>query len=184
MNIFFLNLIQSICAQQHVDKHIVKMPLETAQLLCSAHYFFPSSSFTPPYKLTHKNHPCAVWTRASLQNYLWLCVLGLELCKEYTFRYGKVHKCEALIRDLQSNPPSLPDVEFTEPPKCMPDVHKSGDVISSYQSYYKIDKAHIHSWKKRQTPEFILASSNSDTEDDEVIKYRRKKLTFVVNNDE
>ena len=179
MNIFFLSIIQSICAQQHVDKHVVKMPLETTQLLCSAHYFFPSS-FTPPYKLTHKNHPCAVWTRASLQNYLWLCVLGLELCKEYTFRYGKVHKCEAYIRDLHSHPPAFPYLAFTEPPRCMPDVHKTKDVVASYQSYYKIDKVHIHNWKKRPIPDFL----DTNIDDDAVVKYRRKKHTFVVNDDE
>jgi hypothetical protein len=64
MNIFFLSLIPSTCAQMHVDKHVIKMILETTQLLCSAHYMV-KSEYIPCYKLIHKNHPSAIWTRKS-----------------------------------------------------------------------------------------------------------------------
>ncbi len=99
MNIFFLDWDVKKSAEYHCDKHVVKMILETAQLLCGAHHVtdqvptkYPPSTLQVPYKLSHKNHPCAIWTRESLSNYLYLCELGLELCKEYTYRYGKRHK--------------------------------------------------------------------------------------------
>ncbi len=155
MNIFYLHRILTKCAKFYVDKHVVKMPLETAQLLCSVHYFFKHKSYTSPYKLTHKNHPCAIWVRSSLENYMWLCELGIEICKEYTFRYGKVHKCEAIIRDLQSNPPEMPSIEFTNPPQCMPDAYKSKSVVRAYRKYVANDKKHIHAWKNRPVPKFI-----------------------------
>ena len=155
MNIFFLHLLPLICAQMHVDKHVVKMILETAQLLCSAHHM-TDSEYTPPYKLTHKNHPCAVWTRTSLNNYKWLCKLGIELCKEYTFRYGKTHKCEAYIRDLTANIPPIPRLGFTPPAQAMPEEYKNpDDVVDAYRQYYFFEKFPLHSWSKRSTPEWV-----------------------------
>lgn len=88
MNIFLLDYDVKKCAQSHVDKHVVKMILETAQLLCGAHHVIGTTD-NIPYKLSHKNHPCSIWVRESLTNYLYLCELGLELCYEYTYRYGK-----------------------------------------------------------------------------------------------
>jgi hypothetical protein len=88
MNIFFLDEDPTLSAQYHVDKHVVKMILETAQLLCGVHHATSQITDQVPYKLSHKNHPCAIWARTSLSNYLYLCELGLELCKEYTYRYG------------------------------------------------------------------------------------------------
>ena len=94
MNIFFLDYDTKKCAKYHCDKHVVKMILETAQLLCGAHWVTGSEA---PYKLSHKNHPCSIWVRESLSNYLYLCDLGLELCKEYTYRYGRTHKSQQII---------------------------------------------------------------------------------------
>ena len=74
MNIFILDLDPQSCAEAHCDKHVVKMILETAQLLSSALWI---TGVEAPYRLTHKNHPCAIWTRESLDNYMWLCQLGL-----------------------------------------------------------------------------------------------------------
>jgi hypothetical protein len=91
MNIFFLDENPTLSAQYHVDKHVVKMILETAQLLCSVHHTTPQVTPQVPYKLSHKNHPCAVWARQSLSNYLYLCELGLELGKEYTHRLSLIH---------------------------------------------------------------------------------------------
>ena len=84
MNIFFLDEDPTMSAQYHVDKHVVKMILETAQLLCGVHHATAPDNTYVPYKLSHKNHPCSIWARTSLSNYLYLCELGLELCKEYT----------------------------------------------------------------------------------------------------
>ncbi len=155
MNIFFLHMIPSICAQYHLDKHVVKMILETAQLLCSAHYL-SDSSFAPRYKLTHKNHPSAIWTRTSLDNYKWLVELGKELCKEYTYRYGKIHKCQIVIEELADNLPPIPEIGFTKPLLAMPDEYKGREAVESYRAYYLFEKYHMFSWKKRDTPRWVL----------------------------
>ena len=163
MNIFFLSLIPSTCAQMHVDKHVIKMILETTQLLCSAHYMV-KSEFIPCYKLTHKNHPSAIWTRKSKGNYKWLCKLGEELCKEYTYRYGKIHKCQPYIEDLSKNIPDLPDLGFTKPALAMPEMYKDDNVVDAYQTYYFFGKERMLSWKGkiagRQTPEWITEMHN------------------------
>lgn len=94
MNIFYLDSNPTLCAKYHNDKHVVKMILETAQLLCGVHWVTGKEA---PYKLSHKNHPCSIWVRSSLENYLWLCELGLELCDEYTYRYGKKQDRKSVV---------------------------------------------------------------------------------------
>ena len=171
MNIFFLHILPQICAQMHIDKHVIKMILETTQLLCSAHHI-AGSDYIPCYKLTHKNHPSSIWTRASKANYKWLCSLGQELCKEYTYRYGKIHKCQPYIEDLALHVPDLPDLEFTPPTQAMPSMYKDNDAINAYRTYYFFGKMNIHSWKGkiagRPTPDWILEMHElfSDSEND------------------
>ena len=159
MNIFLLDWDVRKSAEYHNDKHVVKMILETAQLLCGAHHMTPQVTphVTPqaPYKLSHKNHPCAIWARESLTNYLYLAELGLELCNEYTFRYGKRHKSQDVIEWCIINKPSINDIGFTEPPKAMPDEYKVDDVVESYRNYYKGAKKSFSVWKKRPIPEWF-----------------------------
>lgn len=156
MNIFYLHRKRKRAVKYYVDKHVVKMPLETAQLLCTALWFFGMEA---PYRMTHKNHPSAIWTRQSKANFYWLKKLGIRICNEYTYRYGKVHKCEAVISSLEC-PDDIPDLPFTQPPQCMPDEYKVvNDSVQAYQNYYKHAKKHLHSWKgkinSRKVPEFI-----------------------------
>ena len=153
MNIFFLDFDTKKCAQYHCDKHVVKMILETAQLLCGTHWVIGNEA---PYKLSHKNHPCSIWVRESLSNYLYLCDLGLELSKEYTYRYGKRHKSQDVIEWCLINKPNIQDVDFTSPPLAMGDEFKiNNDVIESYRNYYKESKSKIVSWKNREKPEWF-----------------------------
>ena len=154
MNIFILDKNIKKCAQYHCDKHVVKMILETAQLLCSAHHVTGGSA---PYKLSHKNHPCSIWVRSSLSNYLYLCELGLKLGEEYTHRYGRIHATARLIEVLYTPPTHIPiGVGFTEPTPAMPDEYKiTGNSVRSYINYYVGAKKHLASWKKRQTPEWF-----------------------------
>ena len=152
MNIFFLDFDTKKCAEYHCDKHVVKMILETAQLLCSTHWVIGSEA---PYKLSHKNHPCSIWVRESLSNYLYLCDLGLELCEEYTYRYGKRHKSQDVIEWCLTNKPNISDTEFTEPPKAMPDEYKVNNVIESYRNYYIGAKKDFAKWKNRDIPEWF-----------------------------
>ena len=152
MNIFFLDENPETCAQYHNDKHVVKMILETAQLLCGVHHTTNHNTDHVPYKLSHKNHPCSIWVRSSLENYLWLCELGLELCKEYTYRYGKKHKSQQVIEWCVIHRPNIPDKPFQRPPKAMPDDFKVDDVIQSYRNYYIGAKKDFCKWKNREVP--------------------------------
>ena len=149
MNIFILDFDPKKCAQYHNNKHVVKMILETAQLLCGVHWMTGRDA---PYKLSHKNHPCSIWVRSSLENYLWLCELGLELCEEYTLRYKKTHKCKQVIEWCLINKPNIKDVGFTEPAKAMPEEYKVKSVVESYRNYYRGAKSGFVSWKLRDTP--------------------------------
>jgi hypothetical protein len=156
MNIFFLDENPKLSAQYHVDKHVVKMILETAQLLCSVHHVTDQDTDQDtdqvPYKLSHKNHPCAIWARESLSNYLYLCELGLELCYEYTYRYGKRHKSQDVIEWCIVNKPGIVDIGFTEPAKAMPDEYKVESVVQSYRNYYMGAKSGFAVWKNREKP--------------------------------
>jgi hypothetical protein len=162
MNIFFLSRSPKEAARLHCDKHVVKMILETAQLLYSAHWVLnPEGLNENAYKLAHKNHPCAIWVRSSLSNYLWLASLGWWLCKEYQYRYGeqKVHKSEAHIVWLLQNPPKYIPYEFmTYPALAMPDEYKQEDPIRAYQLYYiesKFKQRGIVNYTKREWPLFL-----------------------------
>lgn len=127
------------------------MILECAQMLCAVHHIIDPNyeRYEPRYKLTHKNHPCTIWARTSMDNYLWLCSLGLELCKEYTYRYGKVHACQPYIEEMFDIVPDIPDIGFTPPAQAMPDEYKDDNPIEAYRTYYLHDKARMLSWKGR-----------------------------------
>ena len=155
MNIFMLDNDPATAARYHCDKHVVKMILETAQLLCGAHHTTHQATHQVPYKLSHKNHPCSIWVRESLSNYLYLCDLGLELCKEYTYRYGKRHKSQDVIEWCITNKLNIIDKGFTEPPKAMPDEYKVVDVVESYRNYYRGAKSGFAVWKNRETPNWF-----------------------------
>jgi hypothetical protein len=147
MNIFALDYDPITAASYHMDKHVVKMILESAQLLCSVHHM---TGGTAPYRLTHKNHPCSIWARESLSNYNWLNKLALALCDEYTYRYGKIHKSYYVIMELPQ--PNIPDIGLTPFKLAMPDDYKVSDPIESYRNYYVNDKRHIAAWKRDRKP--------------------------------
>ena len=152
MNIFFLDENPKECAKMHCDKHCVKMILETAQLLCTAHW---STGSKAPYRATHKNHPSAIWTRKSLENYLWLVHLGIALCEEYTMRYNKTHKTQKIIAWCAVNLPPLPNKLFTPPPQCMPRACMLEDAIQAYRNYYITEKKSIAQWNHSKIPEWF-----------------------------
>ena len=153
MNIFYLDSNPGICAKYHNDKHVVKMILETAQLLCGAHWVNGSEA---PYKLSHQNHPCSKWVRTNTENYRWLCMLGIQLCWEYKRRYLKTHKSYEVILWCCDNPPNLPEGKFFEPPLAMPDYCKIGtSAILSYINYYIKEKSSFSKWKNGQIPSWF-----------------------------
>ena len=174
MNIFFLHPNQVKCARWHCDKHVVKMILETTQLLYTAHWQLaidegrlpvfktaPAHSKEPRmvgYLPSNPNHPCAIWARASFEHYEWLVILGLALCNEYRFRYSdKKHSCEDHLRWLYCNPP--PEIQYRgwqQPPMAMPDEYKkSKNSIVSYRVYYAKGKTHLLKYTGRHRPHWL-----------------------------
>ncbi len=161
MNIFYLDRNITKCAQAHCDKHVNKMILESAQLLASVHHVTnPEAALIPNmYKLTHKNHPDAVWARTAQDNYLYLMDLMDALNDECQYRYehNKIHISLAKVREWPF--PDIPDIPFTEPPKCVHDDWKQvPDVVEAYRSYYMRDKAAIVSWTKRSPPDWFIST--------------------------
>jgi len=153
MNIFWLDDDMDKCVQYYTDRHIVKMITETAQILCSVYYYTEQDEMAH-YNLTHKNHPCCVWARESLNNWLWLRDLGLKMYEEYRYRYQKPqHKSGEVIKHLVT--PNLPRKGITPRPLCMPLECKTEDVVQSYRNYYNQCKRHIFSWKNRDIPYWI-----------------------------
>ena len=181
MNIFYLHENPQICAQMHIDKHCVKMIIEYAQLMSSAHrmldgleyegstkagrkikrYLMPNIEKEQTlYKVSHINHPSAVWARESKENYYWLYQMWCCLCDEYTFRYGKIHLTDKkLRRALKSYPENISDTPFTQPPQAMPDdVKVVNDSIQAYRNYYINYKKGFASWKVREVPIWFQAA--------------------------
>jgi hypothetical protein len=155
MNIFVLDLNTDKCAKYHCDKHVVKMILETAQLLCGVHHVINQLNDQIPYKLSHKNHPCAIWARECLENYIWLCDLGISLSEEYKYRYGKIHKSKSIIEWCILNKPNLKEnSDMTSFALAMPDECKTNNAIQSYRNYYMMEKRGIATWKNRDIPEW------------------------------
>jgi len=155
MNIFILDLDPKKCAKYHVDKHCIKQLLESAQLLCGVHHVV-NPTLDIPYKLSHKNHPCSIWARECIENYLWLCDLGLSLCEEYTYRYGKRHKSQDVIEWALIHRPNLNENgDITPFALAMPDECKKKSPVDSYRLYYIKHKSNISTWKKRGAPEWF-----------------------------
>jgi len=165
MNIFVLDYDPKSCAQMHCDKHVVKMILETAQLLCGVHHMTNQETEHVPYKLSHKNHPCSIWTRECIENYVWLCDLGLELCEEYTYRYGKRHKSQEIIEWCLLNLPKIKENgTVTDFKLAMPDECKiDNNPILSYRKYYIDFKKDFAKWKNRDVPNWFRLSDDSST---------------------
>ena len=152
MNIFILDLNPRKCAEYHSNSHVIKMVLESAQLLCGVHWA-TQSTYEIPYKLSHKNHPCSIWARECIENYKWLCDLGIELCEEYTYRYGKRHKSQDIIEWCIVHPPKIrKNGIITTFAMAMPDECKIGLPVESYRRYYMTEKRELASWKNRETP--------------------------------
>jgi len=164
VNIFFLDEDPELAAQAMCDKHVVKMILESAQLLCTAQHYFNSDPRPDQYqhikfyKSTHVNHPCNVWTRKCLANYNWLAQHALALCNEYTYRYNKKHKSQDIITLCSLFYPMGIDVSMyqTQPALAMPDEYKCDDPVQSYRRYYtecKRNEIQMR-WTKRKPPEW------------------------------
>jgi hypothetical protein len=157
MNIFYLDKDVEICAKYHCDKHVVKMILESAQLLCNVHD-------VAPYKRTHINHPCSKWVKSSLSHYNFLCNLLENLLNEYTKRYKKIHKTYEVFNWLKNNNPNLKDLGFIDPPQCMPDKYKQESTVMAYRNYYNCEKSKFAKWKNSEIPSWFENHSNNSNQ--------------------
>lgn len=170
MNIFYLDEKPSVCAAYHNDKHVVKMILEYAQLLSTAHRVLDGDDYADTvnlYKKTHTNHPSAVWARSNRPAYAWLHKLLHQVCLQYSLRYnGKVHKTQRLVFALSAFPSNLASNghTFTPPPQCMPDKFKvDNDPITAYRNYYKGAKAHFSTWRNGAPKWFNTETASTPT---------------------
>jgi hypothetical protein len=160
VNIFYLDRDPKIAAQMHCDRHVVKMILESAQMLSTAHRVIDGDDYANErglYKMAHKNHPSTIWVRSSDEHYNWMYSLMLSQMEEYTYRYDKHHATERLIEPLRLLPTSIENNGFVDPPMCMPEYCKKDDVVSSYQNYYIEEKSDFATWKRRAMPEWFNA---------------------------
>jgi len=179
MNVFYLDENPVTCAEQHCDKHVVKMCIEYAQLLSTAHrvldgelwygrttngrkiqrYFHPDPAMNDTlYKASHINHPSNIWVRQSDSNYNWLYEMWCSLCYEYEHRYGRVHESfRKLEYSLLLPPMGIVVAEFTQPTPAMkayPECIVEGDSLLSYRNFYWADKKEFAKWTKREIPEW------------------------------
>lgn len=174
MNIFYLDRDVRLAAEYHCDKHVVKMILESAQLLSTAHrvldgkmvieanangrkmkrWRLDDSRENVLYKASHVNHPSAIWVRENMEHYRWLHNLMYFLIGEYKYRYGgKYHKCEAILQPLMDAPLNIDVGDWVDPPQAMPDDAKvPGDSVEAYRNYYRLHKRRMANWKIRGTP--------------------------------
>lgn len=185
MNIFVLHTYPKTAAQLHNDKHCVKMILESAQLLSTAHRILDGTTYVgqsttgrrvtrwrlPDHRetlllsATHTNHPCNIWVRSHLDHYMWLTGLFSELLQEYTFRYNKQHKYESLRHVLSCAPTNISTTGIgTAPPQAMPDTYKVqatdsvtgwDATVQAYHNYYRGAKVAFSTWKHRDIPTFM-----------------------------
>ena len=178
MNIFYLHKEPEVSARLHCDKHVVKMIIEYAQMLSTAHrmvdgeqYYglskngrriarwrHPNSNLENVlYKASHINHPSAVWVRENAIQYQYMYDLFVALCDEYTYRYGKVHMTDSKLRDVLNNiPDNMPLGDWREPPQAMPDDVKSENSLDAYHKYYREYKKSFAKWTNREVPQFML----------------------------
>ena len=176
MNIFYLHEDPIQNAKWHIDKHIVKMPIEYAQLMSTAHRLLDGEMYLGKtalghkikrwllhderedilYKASHINHPSAIWVRESIENYFQMYKLYMAVLAEFTNRYGKIHGSSKPSIALIRPPSNIPMVKGTQLPQCMPEMCKvKNNPILAYRNYYIVEKNSFASWKNREMPEWF-----------------------------
>lgn len=156
MNIFVLDKHIDKCAEYHCDKHVVKMILESVQMLCTV---LNKKGISTPYKSTHINHPCVLWTERSFANFSWLKDLAVALNNEYRFRFEKEsdHKSISVLHEISNYDFENPGL--TEFAQTMPEKYKfPGDPVRAYRQFYLGEKMAFAKWTKRSIPHWARNS--------------------------
>jgi hypothetical protein len=154
VNIFLLDQDIRKCARYHADQHVVKMILESAQILCTV---VNQAGGKSPYRSTHPRHPCTLWAGRSLSNWLWLRRLALALNGEYRYRFGalKDHRSAVVARNLR--PPTIADLSLTEFAQAMPERYKvEGNAVAAYRRFYIGEKSRFAKWTRRRPPKWFV----------------------------
>ena len=151
MNIFYFYDCPKKSAQAQPDKMLVKMPLETAQMLCTAHRELDGDDYADEvglYKRAYWNHPCTIWARESFDNYRWLYKHFIALGDEYKHRYGREHASITKLKDaLYFHPDNIEDKGLTPLAQAMPEEYKDDDPIVAYRNYC-INEKHYAKWER------------------------------------
>uniref|UniRef100_A0A6C0BV19 Uncharacterized protein n=1 Tax=viral metagenome TaxID=1070528 RepID=A0A6C0BV19_9ZZZZ len=163
MNLFILSLSVTECAQFMFDKHVSKIILEAAQMLCTAVNTIHPDHNLNTYRSCHLNHPVSIWVRTSLDNFLWTIDLVEAMHNEWKYRNdyppSKLHKSYEMAMYLKNNLPPPDKFEkkgLTPFAQAMPDQFKDSDPVIAYRKYYQFDehKRKIATWKKRNRPDW------------------------------
>lgn len=153
MNIFHLHNDPVVSAQMMCDKHVVKMILESAQILSTV---LNKCGEKTTYKPTHHNHPSVLWAGTSQENFAWLREHGLALCQEYTNRYKKQHASEKYFLTELFVSDKLPDCGLTTFAQAMPEQYKDVNPVRGYRKYYLGEKSYFAKWTNRDVPGWFL----------------------------
>lgn len=153
MNIFVLSLNILKCAMFHCDQHVIKMILESAQMLCTVVLLSGGSA---GYRIVHQKHPCTLWALKSLSNWKWLRELAYALNDEFKYRYKKTedHKSIEIIKALKE--PNIPDLGLTPFAQAMPDEFRDPDSVLAYRKYYAGAKFRFATWRERDIPNWYI----------------------------
>ena len=155
MNIFVLDEDIENCARYHCDQHVVKMILESVQIMCTA---LNKKGFKTPYKSTHMKHPCVLWVEESYDNFLWLRNLVLALNDEYKYRFDREndHKSIEVLREIEKDAYEYERRGLTEFPQAMPDEYKVPNApVEAYRQFYIGEKMKFARWTNQFQPEWI-----------------------------
>ena len=189
MNIFILDESPIKSAQLQCNTHIVKMVLESAQMLSTAHRMLDGTVMKAPsksgkrmvnryvhpdpqmdavlYNAVHFHHPCTVWTMESSANYRWHFTHFIALCNEYTYRYGKTHmsddKLRRVLAQYPKNIPNKKQTPFKLAMKSNPECIALGDPVKAYRAFYQTKQDRFKMvWTKRETPEWFVYNTDSE----------------------
>lgn len=159
MNMFFLDEDFSKNAEYHADKHVGKILIEVAQMLCCAYHL---QGIEAPYKKTHAQHPCSRWVRKSVANFIWTINYGVALHNEFIYRWGKSHKSFEVVEWCRENLNKLKfnTTDLTPMVMAMPVKYHNTKPIKAYRQYYNMEKRHLFKWTKRERPFWIYEKRN------------------------
>ena len=165
MNRFILYHHPTDIAESLCDQHVVKMPLEEAQMLCTAlwHHAPEYAEKQGLYKPVHQKHPCTLWAMKSRANYMFSWRLYDAMLDEYTHRYGKKHGCAKHYTALHTGIQYIPWGVRTPHPQCFSghdDLKTDEDYpIKAYRAFYQRDKMDFARWNKnRAMPKWLQST--------------------------